>query len=336
MNTFHLMRHPGSSTVKALGRLNNMCGWSRPIVTDSGGFQAYSLIRENPKNGYLNDNGITYVQRPESRKFLLTPEKAIQLQLSYGTDLAICLDDCTHPDDAFDIQQQSVNRTLSWARRSKSTFDKLIGQKELSEANRPLLFAVIQGGTCRELRKRCAEELQEIGFDGFGFGGWPLDSDRNLLIDIIGYTRELVASTIPMHALGIGHPLNVVEGFKLGYQLFDSSLPTRDARNGRLYAFGQGLPFFPTRLNSDWFSYMYINDKKHIKVSESIFARCDCQCCVNYSVGYLHHLFAIKDSLFMRLATIHNLRFMVLLTQQLKAIGRKADQNQRGKVESEI
>src|SRR5438034_3025693 len=199
MNTFHLMRHPGSSTVKALGRLNNMCGWSKPIVTDSGGFQAYSLIRENPKNGYLNDNGITYLQRPSSRKFLLTPEKAIQLQLSYGTDLAICLDDCTHPDDAFDIQQESVNRTLSLARRSKSTFDKLIGQKALSEANRPLLFAVIQGGTSRELRKRCAEELQEIGFDGFGFGGWPLDSERNLLIDIIGYTRELVASTIPMH-----------------------------------------------------------------------------------------------------------------------------------------
>jgi queuine tRNA-ribosyltransferase len=319
MNTFHLMQRPGSSTVKALGKLHKMSGWNRPIVTDSGGFQAYSLIRENPKYGHLSDKGITFSPEGSARKFQLTPEKTIQLQLSYGTNVAICLDDCTHPDDSLEIQHLSVERTIDWAARCKESFEVINDQRSLSDENRPLIFGVIQGGNSRELRKRCADELLEIGFDGFGFGGWPLDSERNLLVDIIGYTRELVPAQMPMHALGVGHPLNVVEVFKLGYDLFDSALPTRDARRGRLYTLEEGRPSFPDKWEEDWFSYLYINDKKHIKAPEPIMPSCDCHCCANYSVGYLHHLFKIKDSLFLRLATIHNLRFMVQLTEQLGA-----------------
>ena len=318
MNTFHLMQHPGSSTVTALGGLHTMCGWRRPIITDSGGFQAYSLIRQNSRYGYLNDKGITFQPDASSRKFHLTPEKSIQLQLSYGADVVICLDDCTHVDDSLQTQQESVKRTVNWARRCKHEFQHLMQQKQIPQEQQPWLFAVVQGGGSRELRKHCADELLEIGFDGFGYGGWPLDSEGKLLTDIVAYTRELVPPHFPMHALGVGHPANVLECAAMGYDLFDSAMPTRDARHGRLYAFTTGPSVPLTNGGQKWFTYLYINDDKMIKNAAPISPFCDCLCCSNYSIAYLHHLFKINDGLFMRLATIHNLRFMTQLMERLQ------------------
>jgi queuine tRNA-ribosyltransferase len=317
MNTFHLMQRPGSSTITALGGLHKMCGWRRPIITDSGGFQAYSLIRQNARYGYLNDKGITFQPDGSSRKFHLSPEKSVQLQLSYGADVVICLDDCTHVDDPLPVQQESVKRTVDWARRCKHEFQHLIQQKQIPEEQRPLLFAVIQGGGSRELRKRCADELLVIGFDGFGYGGWPLDSEGQLLTDMIAYTRELVPPELPMHALGVGHPANVLECATMSYDLFDSAMPTRDARHGRLYAFTTQASVPIMNSGQQWFTYIYINDDKFIKNDAPPSRLCDCLCCSNYSIAYLHHLFKINDSLFMRLATIHNLRFMTQLTERL-------------------
>src|SRR5947209_6366575 len=187
MNTFHLMQRPGSSTIQALGGLHKMSAWPRPIVTDSGGFQAYSLIQQNPKFGSMSDDGITFKPEGSERKFHLTPEKTIQLQFSYGTDVVICLDECMHVDASYELQELSVRRTIDWAKRCKKEFLHLLKQKHLSEEQSPLLFAVIKGAGSRELRKRCATELLEIGFDGFGFGGWPLDSQGHLLTDILAY-----------------------------------------------------------------------------------------------------------------------------------------------------
>lgn len=315
MNIFHLMRQPGSSTVQALGKLHQMTGWRGPIITDSGGFQAYSLIRQNPQYGSLTDKGITFRPDGDSRKFQLTPEKSIQLQLSYGADIVICLDDCTHIDDSLQVQQLSVQRTIAWARRCKETFQHLRDQMKLPQAQRPLLFGVIQGGGSRELRRRCAEALLDLGFDGFGYGGWPLDAEGNLLVDMLAYTRELVPAELPMHALGVGHPHNVVACARLGYGLFDSAMPTRDARHGRFYSFTTES----ASLKDNWFAYVYVKDNKYIKADRPISAYCDCLCCANYSLGYLHHLFKIDDSLFLRLATIHNLRFMTQLMERLRS-----------------
>jgi queuine tRNA-ribosyltransferase len=325
MNTFHLMQHPGSSTVQALGGLHAMSGWQRPIVTDSGGFQAYSLIRQNPKLGNLTNNGLTFRPDKSRRKFTLTPEKSVQLQVSYGADVVVCLDDCTHVDASLETQRESVERTIDWARRCKDEFERLVEQKGLPPEQRPLLLAVVQGGGARDLRKQCAEELLEIGFDGFGYGGWPLDSEGDLLADILAYVRELVPAEFPTHALGVGHPAYVVACARMGYDLFDCSLPTRDARRGRLYAFTTDAPpLSPSRAGgmkggaADWFSYVYVTDDKHIKSDIPISAHCDCLCCANYSLGYLHHLFEIKDGLALRLATMHNLRFMTLLMTRLR------------------
>lgn len=318
MNTFHLMQHPGSSTIHALKGLNAMTGWNRPIVTDSGGFQAYSLIHENPKFGYLSDKGITFQPEGSSRKFQLTPEKCIQLQVSYGSDVVICLDDCTHVDAAFADQQLSVQRTIDWARRGKREFEKLMSQKKLGDPERPRLFAVIQGGGYPELRRQCAEALLEIGFDGYGYGGWPLDGQSKLLVDIIGLTRELIPLEYPMHALGVGHPENVLACFDLGYALFDSAMPTRDARHGRLFKFNTPAEDPMAGLNRDWMDYVYIQDERYTKDTRPISNVCDCLTCSHYSAGYLHHLFKINDSSFLRLATIHNLRFMTQLCQRLR------------------
>lgn len=318
MNTFHLMQRPGSWTIKALGGLHAMAGWQRPIVTDSGGFQAYSLIRQNPRFGRMSDAGITFRPEGSAREFSLTPEKCVQLQLAYDTDIVICLDDCTHADAPLAEQELAVARTVAWARRCKSEFLRLVEERHLSPEHRPLLFGVIQGGRVPELRRRCAEALLEIGFDGFGYGGWPLDASNALLLDIITYTRELVPRQLPMHALGIGHPANVVACAKVGYGMFDSSMPTRDARHARLYTFTDA-PVGVDWSARDWLTFIYVGDEKHIKSRAPVCAECDCHLCQHYSLGYLHHLFKVGNSLFFRLATIHNLRFMTRLTEQLRA-----------------
>ncbi len=311
MSTYHLMQSPGSTTIQSFGGLHALTGWRRPIITDSGGFQIFSLIRQNPKSGSLTERGATFRVENTSRKINLTPEKSIQLQMSYAADVVICLDDCTHPDDPLKTQEESVRRTIQWAKRSKTEYLRLVEQKRLKEGQRPLIFAVIQGGSSRELRQQCAEALLEIGFDGFGFGGWPLDSEGHLVADILAYTRERVPAVFPMHALGVAHPENVRLCAGMGYNLFDGAMPTRDARHGRLYSQSErGL------------AYVYITDERHVKTAGPISPGCDCLACTRYSLGYLRHLFKIGDSLFQRLATIHNLRFMIQLVAGLREAAR--------------
>jgi queuine tRNA-ribosyltransferase len=322
MNVFHLMQKPGSSTISALGGLHRMAGWDGPILTDSGGFQAYSLIRQNPRAGSLSDQGIRFQPEGADRPIQLTPEKSIQLQMAYGADILVCLDDCTHVDAGLDEQQISVTRTIKWARRCKDEFERLLRQHRSGSPRaelpaRPLLFAVVQGGGSEQLRRECAEALLGIGFDGYGYGGWPLDAQGKLLHDILAYTRSVIPREFPMHALGVGHPESVVTCHKLGYQMFDSALPTRDARSGRLYAFTNDPAGANFRPRGNWWEYIYVEDKKHIKANRPISPFCDCHTCRRYSLGYLHHLQNVNDTLYYRLATIHNLRFMMQLMATL-------------------
>ena len=319
MNVFHLMQRPGSSTIQALGGLHRMAGWNRPIFTDSGGFQVYSLLRQNAKTGSINDKGATFRPEGSDRKFNLTPEKSVQLQLSYGADVVICLDDCTHVDDPQTEQEKSVARTVRWAVRCKAEFEKIVGQRGLGKGERPYLIAVVQGGAERSLRQQCAEQLLAIGFDGYGYGGWPLDAAGNLLTEVLAYTRELIPAQYTLHALGVGHPANVVVSARLGYNIFDSTMPTRDARHGRLMIFTAD----PRRSHLDeagaFFRYIYIKDKKHVKTNAPLSEFCDCFTCTRYTLGYLHHLYKINDVLYQRLATLHNLRFMVQLMENLRS-----------------
>ena len=317
MNAYHLMQNPGSSTIKALGGLHRMAGWDHPILTDSGGFQIYSLIHENAKYGTITDNGAIF--RPDGEKKInLTPEKSIQLQFSYGADVMVTLDDCTHVEDTHAAQLQSVERTVRWAQRCRAEFDHQCDNRGFADDERPLLFAVVQGGGDENLRRQCAEALLAIGFDGYGYGGWPLDGENNLLEDMLAVSREMIPDEFPMHALGVGHPPNIVRCAELGYQIFDSAMPTRDARNGRLYTFRVNDPESIKGESKSWFRYVYLNDKKHIKNAMPISEHCTCPVCRNYSLGYIHHLFKIGDDLYKRFATIHNLAFMAQLQAAIR------------------
>lgn len=316
-NAFHLMLRPGISTVRTLGGAKAFLSWNSILATDSGGFQAYSLIRENSKYGRIDDHGLLIRPEGSSEKILLGPAKAIQNQMRLGSDILFCLDDCTHPSDAPSEQEASVRRTIAWARQCKQAFSDLVAQQPERKTSRPLLFGVIQGGRDPRLRRTCAEALLEIGFDGFGYGGWPVDEQGQLVRDILQLTRELVPREFPMHALGVGHPASIVECARMGYMLFDSALPTRDARRGRIYCFTDDKPDLSAEAKS-WLEFLYMQDERHIKDCRPLSSLCPGPCCTRYTRGYLHHLHRIDDGLFSRLATIHNLLFMRRLTNLLR------------------
>jgi len=314
MNAYHLMQKPGSSVISAQGGLHPFSGWDKPIFSDSGGFQTYSLIRQNSKFGNFSEDGIL-IKLESGKKIKLTPEKSMQTQFKLGADVLFCLDDCTHPQDAIAEQELSVQRTIRWAKHCKEEYKKLVDRAQLQEAESPKLFAVVQGGNEKELRRACADALLEIGFDGYGFGGWPIDKQGKLVEDAIAYLRELIPAQFPLHALGIGHPYNVERCFTLGYSLFDSAMPTRDARHGRLYRWRGKKGSFDDK----WCEYVRIAKQSFVRNEAPISEVCDCFTCRKYSLGYLHHLYCIEESLYIRLATIHNLRFMSQVMQSLQA-----------------
>jgi len=327
MNTYHLLSKPGPSTIKALGGLHNFSGFQGPILTDSGGFQVFSLIRENEKFGEIRKNEIIF--RPEGKKgkkVSITPEKCIQAQFAYGSDIIMCLDYCTHPDDPMETNRLSVETTIRWAKRCKDEYNRLVSQPNKKAKSRPLIFGIIQGGNDKTLRKLCADALIEIGFDGFGFGGWPLDSSGQLQYEILEYTASLMPDDKPKYAMGLGKPEGIIACFQMGYNLFDCVIPTREARHNRLYVYNetflqmQPSDFEPKSGRAEkFYSYHYILDDVHRRDSRPVSDLCDCHTCRNYSRAYLRHLKRIGDSLGNRLATFHNLRFYTMLMEKLAA-----------------
>ncbi|MCL2187333.1 MAG: tRNA guanosine(34) transglycosylase Tgt [Defluviitaleaceae bacterium] len=316
MNTYHLMTKPGAATVKALGGLHKFCNWKRPIVTDSGGFQVFSLLRENASMGEIRKDEIIF--RRDGKKTILSPEKCIQSQLAYGSDVLMALDYCTHPEDNHATQAKSVATTIRWGEQCMDTFRKGLKTKKDGSAPTRQLFGIIQGGNEKALRKECAQALIQQGYSGFGFGGWPLDAQGNLTEEILAYTAELMPDEGVKYAMGVGRPENIVACVKMGYTLFDCVIPTREARHHRLYVFNEEFEA-PDQINLSrpFYKYHYILDDTHRRDSRPVSAICDCLACTRYSRAYLRHLVGIGDSLGSRLATIHNLRFYTMLMERL-------------------
>jgi queuine tRNA-ribosyltransferase len=320
VNTIHLSSHPGISVINALGGIHKFMAWDGPIFSDSGGFQVFSLIDKSASLGSVTRKGFVFRLTKGGKKRLLTPEKSIEKQLRMGADIMFCLDYCTHPQADYTLQLNSVEITIDWAQRCKKEFETRVENRGMGE-RRPLLFAVIQGGNSRELRKMCAERLIEIGFDGYGYGGWPIDSSGNL-VEAVEYTAGCVPGNFPLFGLGIGKPENIVHTFQMGVNIFDCVLPTRDARHQRLYVYNDKMENIDLR-ERDFYDYLYIQDSKFVRDSEPVEPYCDCFCCRNYSRAYLHHLMKIEDPLVNRLATIHNLRFYARLMEKLPSVAVK-------------
>jgi queuine tRNA-ribosyltransferase len=313
VNAFHLASTPGVGLIKSQGGVHAFMGWDRPIIADSGGFQAMSIIRENARYGTISDAGINYTN-PEARRrkrLKLTPEKCVQIQFDLGADVMMCLDDCPRPDADGQGVADAVRRTVLWARRCKDEYERQVGIRGLEDERRPLLFGIIQGGYDPSMRQRCAQELWSIGFDGYGFGGWPLDPEGNLAAETLACTAGLMPDHLVKYALGVGSPANIVSCWRMGYQVFDCVLPTRDARHQRLYCEDPDA-------GPHGYAFLYIQDDAHKRDARPVSEHCDCPCCTHYSRSYLHHLFQIRDGLAQRLATMHNLRTYVRLMERLR------------------
>jgi queuine tRNA-ribosyltransferase len=315
VNAFHLLRRPGARVVQAAGGIHRFMDWTGPIFSDSGGFQVWSLIRQDPNRGVIRDNEVIFREPETGEKWNLTPERIINLQFQLGSDIVVCLDDCTDADAPEPEQERSVERTVRWARRCRDEFDRQVAQRR---GDAPRIFAVVQGGGVESLRRQCATELAAIGFDGYGFGGWPFAGDGSLLADPLSWVAESLPPEAPKHALGIGRADHVVAAFALGYTMFDSTLPTRDARHGRLYAFKSGWGTRRPAPGDDFFRAIRIHDPEYRVDHGPVEDRCDCPLCSRHSRAYLHHLFKVGDITAERLATLHNLRFYVRLFELLR------------------
>ena len=198
-------------------------------------------------------------------------------------------------------------------------FERLLKTRGHRKGPRPLLFGVIQGGYDREMREWCARELLPLDFDGVGFGGWPLTPEGDLAAEILAFTAGLVPDGMPRFALGVGKPEHIVRCYQMGWRIFDCVLPSRDARHGRLYLFNAAELDGVDLLAPRFYRFLYVRDEKHRRQKGPVSAACDCPCCQDYSLAYLHHLFDVGDPLGLRLATLHNLRFYTQLLERITA-----------------
>ena len=307
VNTYHLIENPGLEVIKKAGGIKKYMGFDGLVSSDSGGWQMFSLIHRNSKAGKITDDGVTF-RFGNGKKGLVTPEDIIKAQFRLGSDIMICLDDFSPPDGDKKRVKESVSRTIYWAERSKKEFEKQLKEYKFTSNNRPFILAPVQGGKDKKLRKHCAEELIKIGFDAYGFGGYVVDECGNWDMDMSEYLVSLLPKDSIKFALGIGRINDVYRLAKMGWDIFDCTLPTRDARHKRLYILNK---------EKNDCSYMYMGKTKNADNFNPIDPSCDCLTCKNHTVSYLNHLFNTKDPLAYRLASIHNLRTYSRLIESL-------------------
>jgi len=328
VNTFHLYLQPGMEVIKKAGGIHKFIGWDGPILSDSGGFQVFSLIHRNPQMGKINDDKVIFKSPLDGSKHELTPEKSVQIQFDLGVDMMVCLDDC--PPNDFDKAKlkKSVERTIQWARRCRIEYDKQIKKRKMKEGKRPLLFSVIQGGAELDLRKYCAEELVKIGFDGYGFGARPVDKDGNFLGKVLEFTADLIPKNSIRFALGIGLPEDIVRCAEMGWDMFDCVIPTREGRHGKLFFWKRSPKLqitnyklqIKSKIQNPKFFYQTFNisNSKFAKDFSPINSESKLPELKKYSKAYLHHLFRLDEPLGARLASLNNLEFYMDLMEKLK------------------
>ena len=328
VNTYHLFLNPGMELIRAAGGVHKFMNWSHPLLSDSGGYQVFSLIHKNPKMGRITDNEVMFCSPTSGQKNVITPEISIQIQFDLGVDMMVAFDDV--PPNGYSKEKiaAAVERTIAWAVRCKAEYARQIERRKLTEENRPLLFGVVQGGEHLDLRRHCTEELAKIGFDGYGFGARHVSEDGKFLEEVMRETANYIPATAIRFALGVGTPEDIVRCHSYGWDMFDCVIPTREGRHGRLFLrednFQSSIYNFQTSLDNKentaniFYKTLNINNGKFKDDFSVVDAQCDCELCQNHTRAYLHHLFASKDPLGMRLAAAHNLRFYMEMMGALR------------------
>ncbi len=290
-NTYHLYLRPGLEVLGKFGGLHPWMKWNRPLLTDSGGFQVFSLAESKS----LTEDGVTFRSHLDGTKIYLTPEISAEIQRAIGSDIAMVLDECLALPATDTALKEALERSYRWAKRFLQA-PRLSGQK---------IFGIIQGGTSHELRRQSLELTASLPVDGIAIGGLSVGEPHDHMVETLEFLAPLLPSEKPHYLMGVGTPRDLLEGIRCGIDMFDCVLPTRNARNGGFFT-NDGL--------------LNIRNEKHRLSEEPIDRECGCPTCRNYSRSYLRHLFATKEMLGCRLATLHNLHYYHAFMREVRQV----------------
>jgi queuine tRNA-ribosyltransferase len=279
-NTYHLYLRPGHHRIQRLGGLHRFMHWDYPLLTDSGGFQVFSLNSLVK----ISEEGVQFQSHLDGSRHEITPEKAMEIQEALGADIILCLDECTPYPAGHGEAERSMQLTLNWSRRCRDS------RRREDQA----LFGIVQGGMFPDLRRRCVEALRGMGFDGYAIGGLSVGESREKMLEMVSETAPLLPPGQPRYLMGVGTPLDIARAVLQGVDMFDCVLPTRNARNGMLFTGGGRL---------------VIKNARYAEDDSPIEPGCSCYTCRHYSRAYLRHLYLSEEILAMRLNTVHNLHF---------------------------
>lgn len=289
-NTYHLWCQPGNDIVREVGGLHKFMNWDRSILTDSGGFQVFSLAKLRD----ITEEGVTFKHHKNGSKLFLSPEISMKIQNDLGSDIMMCFDECPPYPATYEYMKNSVDRTIRWAHRC---FEAHARKDEQG------LFGIIQGGEYLDIRKHCVDELTKIPFDGFSVGGLSVGESKEIQNNVLSYTVPLLPEDKPRYLMGVGSPGAILDAVERGIDMFDCVLPTRIARHG-------------TAMTSE--GRLIIKNKEFERDFTPLDHKCDCYCCKNYTRAYLRHLLKANEMLAYRLISIHNIRFLVNLTEGIR------------------
>ena len=288
-NTYHLYLRPGEKVVEKLGGIHRFMGWSGPILTDSGGFQVFSLAALRK----INEEGVEFQSHIDGSRHFISPEKSIEIQETLGSDIMMCFDECVPYPASYDYTLNSVEMTNRWAKRCKSA----------KSSEDSALFGIIQGGMFEDLREKSAESILDIGFDGYAIGGLSVGETKTMMYEMIMRALPLLPKDSPRYLMGVGTPEDLVKYTELGVDMFDCVMPTRNARNGMLFTSNGKI---------------VIKNARYIDDDSSIDENCRCYTCRNFSKGYLRHLLIANEILSPVLNTIHNLTYYFTLIEEMR------------------
>ena len=298
-NAYHLFLRPGKEVIKKAGGLHNFMSWEMPILTDSGGYQIFSLALLRK----ISDKGVEFQSHIDGLKHLLTPEDVIQIQNDLGSDIMMPLDECVHYPSALDHAEVAMKRTLDWAKRSKTVHSQQSLPCRQAGIVNGLLFGIVQGATYEDLRKECANRLIDMDFDGYAIGGVSVGEPKDLRYNIVNLVAGLLLKDKPRYLMGVGLPEDIIEAVESGIDMFDCVVPTRYGRNGTAFTSAGKIT---------------IRNAPFIEDFTPLDPACSCYACKNFSRAYLRHLFNVEEILGLRLVSLHNIYFYLELMRKIR------------------